>query len=110
MVVNMLHIVHWSFQAHSPYVASLQITTAGGPIEIINIYNPRDNGPRIQVWDTVARVIDAAIGQIILLGDFNAHHPAWGGASAASEPQSNHLLIETRRRELNLLTPIGLPT
>ena len=44
------------------------------------------------------------------MGDFNAHHPTWGGAYAASEPQSDHLLIETRRRELNLLTPTGLAT
>jgi hypothetical protein len=36
---------------YSSYVASLRVQTAGGPIELINVYNPRDNGPETQRRD-----------------------------------------------------------
>jgi hypothetical protein len=44
---------------------------------MINAYNPRSNGPRVQTWERVAEEIAGAEGEIIgiLLGDFNAHHP-----------------------------------
>ena len=110
LIGDQLHTSHWSYQAHSPYVASLRLKTAYGPLELINVYNPRDNGPRIKTWATIAKVIEAASGEVILLGDFNAHHPEWGGDHSASEPQSEHLLLETRRRGLHLLNPRGVAT
>ena len=110
MISKEVQLGCWSFQAHSPYVASLRLRTTDNTLTIINVYNPRSNGPRIQTWETVAEAITEAEGEIILLGDFNAHHPEWGGPQAAREPQSGHLLIETRRRGLHLLTPRGEPT
>ncbi|KAN0067715.1 Endonuclease/exonuclease/phosphatase, partial [Elaphomyces granulatus] len=110
LVGDQIHTSHWSYQAHSPYVASLRVQAMDGPIDIINVYNPRGNGPRISTWTTIEKVIDAAPGRVILLGDFNAHHSEWGGVQAACEAQSEHLLIETRRWDLHLLNPKGVAT
>jgi hypothetical protein len=55
-------------------------------------------------------VLDALSGKVVLLGDFNAHHPAWGGRHVAGEPQAEHLLLEMARRGLRLLTPEGETT
>ena len=43
----------------------------------------------------------------LLLGDFNAHHPTWGGRGIACEQSAEHLLEEMERRELALITPEG---
>jgi exonuclease III len=58
-------------------VASLEIKTATEDITIINVYNPRNNGPRIQTWPQIAQALDdiSQDKEIILLGDLNAHHP-----------------------------------
>jgi len=54
--------------------------------------------------------IKEAKGEIILLGDFNAHHPMWGGKHIASEEQAEHLLAKTDAKGLVLATPKGEPT
>jgi len=110
LVGDRIHSSHWSYQAHSPYVASLRVQATDGPIELINVYNPRGNGPRISTWTTIEKVIEAAPGRVILLGDFNAHHSEWGGIQALCEAQSEHLLIETQRWDLHLLNPKGVAT
>jgi len=51
--------------------------------------------------------IEEAKGEIILLGDFNAHYPMWGGRYVVSEEQVEHLLAETDARGLVLATPKG---
>jgi len=83
---------------------------ANEEVTIINVYNPRSNGPRLQTWDTIQQAIHLANGEVILLGDFNAHHPSWGGPQAACEPQSDHLHTAATANGLLLLTPCGLPT
>jgi len=110
MISKHISTAHWSAQQHSQDVASLRLLTARGPLLVINVYNPRGNNPRIGTWETVRKALSLAEGNIILLGDFNAHHPAWGGVQAASEPQAEHLLLEAARHNLHLLTPAGEPT
>ena len=77
---------------------------------IINVYNPRGNGQRINAWTALETALGEAVGEVILLGDFNAHHLAWGGVQAASETQAEHLLYATSARGLRLLTPTRDPT
>jgi hypothetical protein len=81
----------------------------GLEITIINVYNPREDGPQIRTWPEVKTAIEEAKGEIILLGDFNAHHPMWGGKHIASEEQAERLLAETDARGLILATPKGEP-
>ena len=83
LIRDQIHTSHWSHKVYSSYVASLRVQTASGPIELINVYNPRDNGPQVRTWNTIAQAIEATSGEIILLGVFNSHHPEWGGVHSA---------------------------
>ena len=100
----------WRRRQYGPNVAALQLNLQTGPLTIVNVYNPRKDGPRIQEWTRIAQALEEAQGEIILLGDFNAHHSEWGGLGTACEHAADHLLVETRRRDLGLLTPRGEPT
>jgi hypothetical protein len=55
-------------------------------------------------------VKEAQEQEVILLGDFNCHHPAWGGRGTATEKQADHLLKATQGWNLSLETPPGEPT
>lgn len=100
----------WKRRQYGPNVATLEITLRDLNIAIINVYSPRGRGPRIKEWNNVTKALSEAQGEILLLGDFNAHHQAWGGAGVACEQQADHLLCEMGRRDLTLLTPPGEPT
>jgi len=91
------------------YYKRCLIATERGQISIINVYNPSDNRP-ITTWGLLQQTIDTAEGEIIVLGDFNTHHTAWGGQQATVEPQATHLLNELATRGIVLTTPTGEPT
>ena len=110
MVSKEVNAAYWSHKQHGPYVAVLQLLLCEMTVSIINVYNPRGSGPRINAWTVLETALGEAVGEVILLGDFNAHHPAWGGMQAASETQAEHLLYATSTRGLCLLTPVGDPT
>ena len=110
MVSEELGTGQWRHQTYGPHVIKLEIQTEDGNLSIINVYNPQDNGPRIRTWTLIEKALNEAEGEIILLGDFNAHHPAWGGIHVEREPQASHLLQETQRRGLHLITPRGEAT
>ena len=71
---------------------------------IINIYNPIDNKEIIIIGRSMKLALNKIEKKIILLKDFNAHHPAWGDRAAATETQPKYLLRKTERRTLYLLT------
>ena len=96
MVSEELGTGQWRHQTYGPHVIKLEIQTEDGNLSIINVYNPQDNGPRIRTWARIEKALNNAEGEIILLGDFNAHHPAWGGIHVEREPQASHLLQETQ--------------
>src|SRR6266480_7422451 len=110
MVSEELGTGQWRHQTYGPHVIKLEIQTEDGNLSIINVYNPQDNGPRIRTWTLIEKALNEAEGEIILLGDFNAHHPAWGGIHVEQEPQASHLLQETQRRGLHLITLRGEAT
>jgi hypothetical protein len=76
----------------------------------VNVYNPRAGGPRIQEWPRISAAPEEAQGEVLLLGDFNSHHPTWGGRGIACEQGAEHLLHEIKRWELAILTPEGETT
>ena len=61
-------------------------------------------------WRWIETALGKAQGEVILLRDFNAHHPAWGGTGTACKQGAQHLLDEARRWELTMLTPQGETT
>jgi len=112
MISRELPIASWSYQPHGQYVAALRVRLEGVTITILNIYNPRNNHAQAKVWDTIEEILsqNRPEDEILLLGDFNIHHPAWGGQRAAREPQGDHLLTATAAHTLRLHTPQGIAT
>src|ERR1700761_3895222 len=83
---------HWRRTQHAPNVASLYLQTDTTTITIINVYSRRDLGPTVKEWPRVAQALALAEGEVLLLGDFNVHHPQWGGVGVAYEQQGDPLL------------------
>ena len=95
LISEELGIDQWRYKVYSPHVIRLEIQVEEGYLSIINVYNPPDNGPRIRMWPQIEKAIKDAVGEVILLGDFNAHHPVWGGGHVQRDPEAIHLLQET---------------
>jgi hypothetical protein len=110
LISEQLDPAHWSHYSYSEYVISVRIRTTQTTIDIINIYSPRTGTGKINAWDDLATAIAAAPQDIIVLGDFNAHHSDWGGAHVANELQADNLLIDMRARNLHLLNQRGCTT
>jgi hypothetical protein len=100
----------WQFKAYSHNVATLQLRFTAVTTTIINVYNPISTGQTITVWKEIQQALNDADGEVLLLGDFNAHHPAWGGTQAATEPKAEYLRRVVSQQDLHLLTPRGEAT
>lgn len=46
----------------------------------------------------------------MIIGDFDLHHPSWGGDQAKIDIKSNKLLDITESLSIDQLLPIGTPT
>ena len=95
----------WAYKLYNAYVAAVTIRLEGVSVIVINIYNPIDNKEVIIIEKSIKLALNKAEKEIILLRDFNAYYPAWGGRATATETQLKYLLRETKRRTLYLLTP-----
>jgi hypothetical protein len=84
---------------------------AGKKLAIINVYNPRVNhGQDFYYHQTILEALQRVKREeydTLLLGDFNAHHPQWGGSQAAEEQVGTELLECTQQEGLELLLPEG---
>jgi hypothetical protein len=71
-------IGQWTHHAHGRDAYEVRIKREQGELRIINIYNP------VGCTDTILKLEDILDkkGDCIVLGDFNLHHPAWGGDGA----------------------------
>jgi hypothetical protein len=114
MISKTVDVADWEWVPYSKHVAALRLKRRQCQMTIINVYSPGDEGqrppPRLPVWSDIEKALEEAVGEIILLGDFNAHHQRWGGLSAATHQKSNHLLQQATERGLQLTTPPGVPT
>jgi ribonuclease HI len=87
----------------------VRITQQGeqGELRIFNIYNP------VGCIDTIARLEDLFgrnTGSSVIVGDFNLHHPAWGGDNAIQDPKSDALIELTDSANLDLWLAPGTIT
>ncbi|KAI9035708.1 uncharacterized protein KD926_002959 [Aspergillus affinis] len=101
----------WKHTPHSRDIQELDLTDADGKrLRIFNIYNrPAEVGT-----GTLGLVSDLTINNtndhVLLLRDFNLHHPAWGGKNAARDTLSNQLLDLSDRGCLDLWLEPGITT
>lgn len=106
-----LQLGSWSTIFHSPNLATLRIqTTCDRIIHIHNIYNPVTATGTNQIPLLNLALAANPNDEHIVMGDFNLHHPAWGGPLVQADPSSEELLILTETPRLNLLLPPGTIT
>lgn len=86
-------------------VTAIELTTHTQKIQIINVYNDGNHDKTIELLDDHLRALPRST-KIIMLGDFNRHHPCW------DEPRNSHLFTEARlsaaEKLLDLLATYGL--
>jgi hypothetical protein len=100
----------WSYRSYSETTCQISIRTPQGTISITNVYNP--GGATLSCEQDIieaARAQEDNFGHI-LLGDFNLHHPRWGGDHVAPERAAEDLLALVDLLDLTLATPVGEAT
>lgn len=110
LINKKIQISSWSRTQLGPEVASLQVQLQSGPLTIINVYNQRKTDGTIPILGRLRKAIQEAMGEVIVLGDFNIHHSAWGGPNQTDEPAGTLLLREMEEAGLTLRTPTGSAT
>jgi hypothetical protein len=71
-----------------------------------NIYNRPGTGMPDKLRHELSKRKE---GEHVIIGDFNAHHPVWGGPGVTAEPESEEFLLLADQFKLDLLTG-GKPT
>ena len=94
---------NWAYKLYDVYIAAVTIRLEGVSVIIINIYNPIGNKKVIIIKKSMKLALNKIKKKIILLKNFNAYYPMWGGRAAAIKTQSEYLLKKIERRTLYLL-------
>jgi exonuclease III len=100
----------WHHTIHSPDLITVTINSDIGPIHIHNCYNPPPGSYTSQAAGTLPLLpsILHQDGEHILVGDFNLHHPLWGGIGSPTQHTVADALIEhTAEAGLSLALPQG---
>jgi len=116
-VVFLIHdkipLTGWEVREATDHVEWIKVETSRGGLHLVNIYNPpgQANEPRIEKWPQLRDILEETEGEsILVIGDFNCHHPLWGGAGVTREPKAEHLLLEMGKKSLEVLNERGVPT
>jgi ribonuclease HI len=102
-------IGQWTHHAHGRDAQEVRIAQQGeqGELRNFNIYNP------VGYIDTVMKLEDLFGRNIrcsMVVGDFNLHHPAWGGDSAIQDANADALIELTDSADLDLWLAPGTIT
>jgi hypothetical protein len=94
------------------YCEKIQLRVGGLVLHLINVYSPpsRTEAARIEAWPDLARMLQPPLLRTLVIGDFNAHHDKWAGATVAREPRANHLWLNMSVRNFQLLNERGVTT
>jgi exonuclease III len=112
LIYNKIPMNDWTTQEYGQDVERLRLRTEIGWVNIINVYNPGgdDGKPVISSWEAIKNaIIDSKEEEIVLLGDFNIHHPKWQPGSDRKE-SGDHILRKTGEKGLQLITEQGITT
>ena len=105
-------LASWTVKFHSPDLCTLRIkTTTKHIFHIHNIYNPTaasEEPSKIPLLQTILE--NSPLDEHMVLGDFNLHHPNWGGPKCRSDLLASDLVILAEQYHLTQLVPIGTIT
>jgi len=125
LVSNELRMANWQLKTHSPHLASLVLNLSERKAQIFNSYVPSSTISRdtttavlLEARRAIAEMLieresennQEAEKSILYLGDFNLHHPEWGGDYANSDICAEMLLETVNLCGMELLTPRGTAT
>jgi Reverse transcriptase (RNA-dependent DNA polymerase)/Endonuclease-reverse transcriptase len=92
----------------------IRITTDKGTVTIHNIYSETPPNLHTRNWNTPIPLLQQELqhpGEHLIVGDFNLHHPIWGGPGVNQWHTGSELVFELMDEyQLELITPIGLIT
>ena len=109
----------WLALPSSTNLSCIILTTKDTTLAIINVYNPglwEDPTTWVSVLPEVKSILERLDSykdtpvEALLLGDFNLHHPSWGGPNAPVDPEATALLELVTRFDLKCITPQGIAT
>lgn len=113
MVYKGLAATEWAIWDTTDYVERLRVQTSNGPLNVINVYNPpgATTQQRPEKWEDVRRAVEGAgEEEILVLGDFNCHHPEWAGPEVDREPKADFLINQFGQRGIQNLNEEGATT
>jgi hypothetical protein len=96
----------WTHIAHSAFCQEVRLQTTTGTIRIFNVYN---EGGTTDTVDLLYRVLNPR-DRVMLMGDFNLHHPAWGGIDSKQDAGSDRLIDLCDTADLDLWLEPGTIT
>ena len=79
----------WTHFAHSADVQELRLRTEIGEVRIMNVYNKQGK------WDGLNLLRSLVVNKdtYLIVGDFNLHHPVWGGDDSEEDAEAEELLM-----------------
>ena len=109
-----LGIRDWEADQVDDCIQVAQIQTSQGPVQLINVYVEAEGGRVTLGSGSALRKVPELFtegSECILLGDFNLHHPSWGGERVRRADEAARELIDmTAQRGLCLATSQGATT
>jgi ribonuclease HI len=105
----------WSTTKEEKDYCSIRVKCNTGPLHIHNIYNPQSSTSEPSPIPEVIRSIhrskeETRENQHVIVGDFNLHHPRWGGAGARRSKEAGTLIEGMEREDMEILLPRGTIT
>ena len=111
LVSKRLSLEHWAYRSISPDAAVITLITALGSLAVLNVYNDRRSGSSPACLTDITRAAELSPqAQLLVLGDFNLHHPYWGGPLAHADAGAEPLIELAHQMGLHLLTARGSAT
>lgn len=111
LVSKQIQLSAWTIKYPRPDIASLTLRTENRTIHIHNIYSAPPGSLRTIDQESpiyhIPQLLNAE-GEHIVVGDFNLHHPIWGGTQCLERHKmADDLLQIINEAGLQLLTPPG---
>ncbi|KUM55456.1 hypothetical protein ACN42_g11818, partial [Penicillium freii] len=101
----------WTHYAHSEFCQEVRFQAGLGEICFFNIYNECGTTGTVELLNTL--LCDDQRhrrGHLMIAGDFNLHHPAWGGIEATQDLGSDKLIELCDEADLDLWLEPGTIT
>jgi hypothetical protein len=106
----------WTVRHHTDDVRTLELTWGEEEEELIAIHNVYNPMPSLEPTNSAITALQEALHrwshmEQIVVGDFNLHHPCWGGTQVRTIDQEAEELIRLMEaHQLELLYPPGMTT